>query len=393
MRTVSVLGLGVFFAAFATEPAFGDDIPPGERALDRLHLRNFSEMEELSMEELLGHQGLRFALDYFGDVGFAATFGQDSEDMAFEVGQLGVMMTADLGRSIRGLAEFVIEADEENRPVADPERLALRWASGRFFVMAGRMHSELGYWNSAYQHGSWLQIPINRPRVVSFEDEGGLAPVHSVGVDAGVTLRLGETSLRIVGGIANGRGDVVDDVRMVNDTNDAKALRLTVRWSELGWKELSVGAGVVHDQIAAAPVTIRPALPDVGLDELVGNVYGVWAGESLTVISEGYVFVHRGGGDSWTTLAAFATVGYQFRRIEPYAQVEILELVGGASPFFAPDPAIADADLLHGSIMPSVGVRYELSPWSSVKAEYHLERFWDGHRVDHTFGVSWGFGI
>ena len=45
----------------------------------------------------------------------------------------------------------------------------------------GRFHTDIGYWNTAFHHGLWLQIPVERPHVLRFEDDGGLVPVHWVG--------------------------------------------------------------------------------------------------------------------------------------------------------------------------------------------------------------------
>ena len=97
-----------------------------------------------------------------------------------------------LGGQVRALAEVAFEYVDEGTPVADLERLELRWSGERLRLSLGRMHTRLGYYNTAYHHGAWLELPISRPRAVAFEDEGGLLPVHLVGIEAGYRQPLGD---------------------------------------------------------------------------------------------------------------------------------------------------------------------------------------------------------
>ncbi len=46
----------------------------------------------------------------------------------------------------------------------------------------GRMHNLLGYWNTQYNHGTYLQTSISRPQIAEFEHNGGLFPSHTTGL-------------------------------------------------------------------------------------------------------------------------------------------------------------------------------------------------------------------
>lgn len=46
----------------------------------------------------------------------------------------------------------------------------------------GRFHNPLGYWNTQYHHGTYLQTSISRPEIAKFEHNGGLFPSHVSGV-------------------------------------------------------------------------------------------------------------------------------------------------------------------------------------------------------------------
>ena len=88
------------------------------------------------------------------------------------------------------LAEIVFEFEEDdNEAVLDPERIQVRWAPSTLFSLtAGRMHTPLGYWNETFHHGTWFQTTAARPLLYEFEDDGGILPVHMVGLQAAATF-------------------------------------------------------------------------------------------------------------------------------------------------------------------------------------------------------------
>jgi hypothetical protein len=51
-------------------------------------------------------------------------------------------------------------------------------------VVVGRFHSAIGYSNTAYHHGTWLQTTTGRPLLFQFEDQGGILPIHNVRLTA-----------------------------------------------------------------------------------------------------------------------------------------------------------------------------------------------------------------
>src|SRR5260221_286405 len=69
---------------------------------------------------------------------------------------------------------------------------------------SGRSHPAVGYWNTAFHHGQWLQTSVNRPEMVKFG--GQFLPVHFVGLLAEGSVGSGGLSVRYHAGIGNGRG-------------------------------------------------------------------------------------------------------------------------------------------------------------------------------------------
>jgi len=79
--------------------------------------------------------------------------------------------------AFRFLGEFLMTSDEQ-----EFERLQLGWSYKRHLFWLGLFHNPIGYWNTSYHHGAYLQTSISRPAVVEFEDKGGILPTHEAGL-------------------------------------------------------------------------------------------------------------------------------------------------------------------------------------------------------------------
>lgn len=385
MHVGTLLGLSLVAAAASAQPAqeiAPEETPapppapqPSEPVQTPVHT-----MDELTVPKSF----LRFGINFFGDTSFGLAY-RDELGSQFAIGTLGVRLVGELGESLDALAEVAFETTA-NGPLADVEQVALRWQHGAGLLEVGRFHTDLGFWNTAYHHGLWLQPPIARPRALRFEDDGGLAPVHWVGVHYQLSHETAAGTVRGVIGIGNGRGDIVDDVRVNSDTNNAKAVLLKVA---LRTELVEAGAGVIYDVIA--PATVRPALPDESLSELIGNAYVSLRAEGPVAIAEAYVFHHRGDREAWTTLSAYGLVGYAIAEwLTPYVAVDV---ISGADddPFFTPDPAAASpVDVVEVL----AGLRFETSTWSALKVEARMaSQAADATDDEYAAAVNWSFGL
>ncbi|MFQ5479086.1 MAG: hypothetical protein ACE5E4_10765 [Candidatus Binatia bacterium] len=72
---------------------------------------------------------------------------------------------------IRVLVEFFL--DEAEREL---ERAQVGIAFGPTAAWIGRFHNPLGYWNTTYHHGTFLQPTIARPDIIQFEGDGECYP-------------------------------------------------------------------------------------------------------------------------------------------------------------------------------------------------------------------------
>jgi hypothetical protein len=348
-------------------------------------------------ESTMGARRLRFALNAFGDASLIESIpeGPDRDERSsFQLGTLALLINAQLGSSLLGIAEMAFDAKGNNDQDVKLERLQLRWQTDRYYVTGGRLHTDIGYWNAAFHHGAWLFLPVVRPRVVRGEGSGGLLPIHWIGLEAGIMLPIEPGLLIVSAGVGNGRGDAETTIQLRGDTNDFKALKLRVEYQGLGLPDLRVGAAGLYDHIAAKDIMVRPALPDEEIDEYIGNVFAAYRGAQTTIIAEGYGIFHHGGDHTFSTTDAFVVAGYRIGRVTPYVLVERTDALGSrVDPFYTPTPGMTTPSTPVDQTNAIGGVRLDVSVWSALKAEYGMLYPDDADGPDHTVMLNWSFGI
>lgn len=376
-------------AAAADDEELGMSVSSSVRPVD---MSTFAAQSEHELKVGGGHA--RYSLNLFGDTYANAEGGpRRAAKQSFGVGGFSMLFTGALENGIRFTAEPLVEFPG-NAPAIDLERLHVRWTWKGFFVEAGRTHLDVGYWNVAYHHGKWLQPTIERPRILRFEDDGGLLPIHWIGLTAGYTFELGAAArLLASASVGNSRGSIVDDLKNSADTTADKQLSAKLELKGVLHRELRVGVSGVRGKIAPQGVAVRPVLPDQRLLETIGNVYIALPADPLFAIAEGYAISHEATTRSWQTYAAFVTLGYAVHpRVTPYLRAERLVTTAGVDPFFVPDPAapaVPELDVVEGI----AGVRLDVSTWSAIKVEYQLTRLLDVRETYHTTTASWQFAL
>src|SRR6266481_190029 len=115
----------------------------------------------------------------FGDVDFSAT-DQKNTTSGFNEGQLDLHLASALSRKVTYFGEITFNAQPASVYTVDVERSIIRYDYNDFFKLSfGRYHTPIGYWNTAFHHGAWLQTTISRPDFVKFG--GTFIPVHFLG--------------------------------------------------------------------------------------------------------------------------------------------------------------------------------------------------------------------
>jgi hypothetical protein len=300
----------------------------------------------------------KLVLHGFSNVDFDQTDDRRQPD-GFALGQFVLHMSSSLGRKITFFGETSFSA-RPNGFQTEVERVILRYdVNDRVKISAGRYHTPLNYWNTAFHHGLWLQTTISRPEMIQVG--GTFQPVHFVGLLAEGTLSSAALGLGYNVGFGNGRGTLVARGGDAGDANRNRAwiTKLYARPASLFGVEL--GASVYRDLLTPGPGT------EVG--EWITSGYMALTRESPEVIAEISSVRHhdRLTDIDYDSHAFYIQAAYRLPAqplLKPYFRFEKLLTAAG-------EPVLEPQDLE----LATVGLRYELSGYAALKGEYrHASR-------------------
>lgn len=307
--------------------------------------------------------------------------GPDNNELAnrFVLGDLDIFLTSQLSDRVSFLTEILLEFEDQGRNIVDVERLLLKyeyadWLNG----VVGRGHTPIGYWNTNYHHGSWLYTTVDRPLLFAFEDEGGILPLHFVGLElAGRTVDTDFASFDYTALVSNGRGRTTEAIQLGDDINDDKmwAVRLGAHPGAI--EGLGLGASVVGDRIPPNPLV--PGR-ESSIDELIAGGYLVYLEDPIELLVEGQMIRHHDNGlrRTFYSSGGYAQLAYRYRKLKPYYRFDLLR-INGNDPFYADLPGVEDTD------QHTFGFRWDWATFAALKLEYRLRRSKD---FDSDTGVG-----
>ena len=351
----------------------------------------------MTVDRLVVSSSSRIDLNFFGDVSLSALRDEHTgfAPAGFAVGPLGFQVTGHLSDHLVGRTEYVL-AFEDGHTVADVERVYLEYRSEHWALAAGRTHAELGYWNNAFHHGRWLQLTINRPYVLRFEDEGGFLPVHQVGANLAYGPKRGDGGVEFAVGVANGHGPVLEEIQTNFDNNWSKSVLVRIGAVGIGSPSLRFGVNFGVDGIEPADATVRPFLADTRIVEIITGAYIASRSDPIQLFAEVYNVLHRGGDRAWGTTDGFVTFGYRVGAFIPFGQLEIRHGDGLGDPFYRPNPALESETVSPTNFVSGIaGMRYEINPWSALKLELEAHKVQtadSSYRNDYRAELNWSFG-
>jgi hypothetical protein len=293
----------------------------------------------------------------FTDVNYLAS-NQKGATNTFALGAFDLFISSQISEHFSMLSELNFEFGDDNELGVDLERMMLTYSLNDHFNLSfGRYHTGIGYYNTAFHHGTWFQTATGRPFLFFFEDDGGVLPVHNVGMSLTGTLPSGKLGLHYVAEIGNGRPARVPQnstVQNLIDENNGKSFNLGL-WARPEWvRGMQVGASLYHDHL----------MPGIGprIEEFIPAVHAVWVTPEFEWLNEGVVIRHSldQGGRTFNTSGFYTQVSRQWKKYRPYFRYQYFN----ASPS---EPLLADAGLQHG---PSLGLRYDWSPFAAFKIQY-----------------------
>ena len=296
----------------------------------------------------------------FGDVDFQATDRKGSVS-GFDLGQFVLHFASPLSQKVSYFAEVSFTA-QPNTFELNVERTIIRYDYNDYFKMSfGKYHTPIGYWNTAFHHGAWLQTTIDRPQIVKFG--GTFIPVHFVGLQAEGNIPSGSLGLGYNLGLGNGRNSNFSRAGDSGDVNDNRAWVANLFARPARLYGLEVGGSYYHDELT----------PQLGINfrEWIAGGYVTWTKGRPELLAE-YENVHH---RSLQTSQTFNTTGYyvqlayrlpwQESKWKPYYRFEYIHRPA-VEPVWDITGTSSVVDLV-GSL---VGVRYDITNYAAFKGEY-----------------------
>lgn len=183
------------------------------------------------------------------------------------------------------LGEALIAKDEQ-----EIERLQFGWRFGDSKAWLGRFHNPIGYWNTQFHHGAYLQSSASRPAIVEYEDDDGILPMHLTGLlIEGVRENNGH-GLGYAFALALGPelSDHLEALDVLEPTSGSQGVALTLNL----FRQPDVYGPTQYGLFAN--YTEIPA-EDRGYDEIrqtIAGMYGNWESDPWRVIGSAF-YIHN----------------------------------------------------------------------------------------------------
>jgi len=280
----------------------------------------------------------------------------------FELGELDFFVNSRISEKAGFIVETVLSADDTDHFGVDLERLIFQYRlSDSFNFDVGRFHTALGFYNTAYHHGTWFQTATGRPDFVNYEDAGGILPVHMVGVSLHGAVPSGSLGLSYFAEVGNNHqyrdpAGPNDWVANVTDSSSAKAVNLALISRPTALPGLQFGAGIYHDALK----------PDgqARTVENIPNVHLVYKNAFWEFIGEGYRITHAPTlGVSTRSTAWFAQVSRQLGSLRPYLRYTAVDIP-------ANDAAYALIGRTGRHHTTSYGLRWDFADFAAYKVQW-----------------------
>ena len=335
---------------------------------------------ENAMSERMDMSRTLLRIRGFGDISLHGDT-QKGDTTTFSLGQLDLFVTSDLSERFKFLSEIVFEGGpdnlygstvgEENSFSVDLERYLLQYSlNDHLTLSAGRGHTAIGYYNTAYHHSTWLQTTTGRPLLFEFEDRGGILPVHIVGVTASGLVSSSPLGLHYVAEVGNGREsrDPLSQEPVQNEISDLnhKAFNFALFSKPAAVPGFQAGFSVYHD------VLVPANMPRIG--ETIYAAHAVLIRPKYEWLNEVLLDRHALAGSStvFHTLGFYTQASRQFGSFRPYFRYQYINVA-------KKEPVFPDVGLRHG---PSLGLRYDASEFVALKFQYDYTVLRDQQNVN-----------
>lgn len=269
----------------------------------------------------------------------------------FGLGQYDLFINSKLTPEFRFVGETVFEYDDAGF-VVDVERVIITYAPRNWLKAGvGKHHTPIGFWNNAYHHGAVIQPTIERPLMFKFEDEGGVLPIHTVGLLlSGSNLTPAHLTYDFL--IGNGIGSTP-----LADNNRSNSYTVELRSQVTS--ALEVGVSGYSDRAGIGTVNLAGDTLALNMTQHMFGGFVAFLGARNEVIAEYQRVMNRSENErARDTDAMFVYAGHRIGRFVPYARYDMLGYQAG-DPYY----------VVNDTKMALVGARYDFGPITTVKLE------------------------
>jgi hypothetical protein len=289
----------------------------------------------------------------------------------FYLGEMDIFLSSQLSPTVSFISETSLSAGPNNHMGIDIERLYLEDRINEYFnVDVGRVHTDLGYYNTTYHHGLWLQTAVGRPTFLQFEDSGGILPIHLVGIDVHGAIPSGSLNLSYSAELGNGEDFTADtslnDVQQLTSFGDSKAIDLAVHAKPDWMPGLQFGGNIYYDFVTPDNAGTTNNVPHN--QQLIFGANLVYNDANWEFLNEGYLILDKPtGGQSHYDPAFYTQIGRRFGPFTPYARFTYYDIAKSDTLYSLDWNGGVNGGLHYG---PSLGVRYDFTDYAALKVQY-----------------------
>jgi len=306
----------------------------------------------------------QFRVHLFADVKFSAIDSTGARN-GFALGQFDLFGQSQLSDRLSVLTEATMTALPRNTYSARLERLLVTYsASDHFIASAGRYHASIGYYNTAFHHGSWFQTAVGRPLIFAIDGDIGLLPIHTLGVSTTGDIPSGGLGLRYVAELGSGRAGQSSAATTPQPSladNNTPSVNVALVTRPERWDGLQMGVSLYRDRLTLQDTTKAP------IDEIIGGAHALYKTDAVELLGEWLAMRHqsRAGGAENVSRGWYVQASRRFRTIRPYARYDYVD-VPNTNQLFA---------FLGRRSGPTGGIRWDFDALAAFKLQAsHLQQ-------------------
>ena len=283
----------------------------------------------------------------------------------FYSGDFDLFLTSKISEKASVLAEIVFGQGDAQSFNIDMERILFKYDHNDHLKLSfGRYHTGIGYYNTAFPSGKWLQTTADRPLVMEFANDGGLLPTQAIGVSATGSIPSGKWGLNYLAEYGSSDtirpdlkiGHNADSTGLAFDENNGNHVNVGLFLRPDFAPGLQVGASIYHDRISDFLKG-----PSVRLGQTIVNAHVVYKERGIEFLNEGFLLrnTYEQGGSVYNMPAFYSQISRRFGNFRPFFRYQY---VNANTKSIYHD----DVQLRHG---PTFGVSYDFNESFAIKTQ------------------------